>query len=83
MKAYVFLFFLAICVFAATYVFVILPETKHKTFQEINIMFAKRNKIKEADLEMDEEGDRMVVDKVFERRTDDIVRTKRLLIIPW
>ena len=62
MGAYVFLFFLAVCVFAAAYVFAILPETKHKTFQEISIMFAKRNKLKKADFEMDDENDRMVID---------------------
>ena len=60
MKAYVFLFFLAVCVFGATYVFAILPETKHKTFQEINMMFAKRNKVKKSDIELEEEGDRML-----------------------
>lgn len=38
----------------------ILPETKNKTFQEINLMFAKRNKIKAADIEMTEEATHIV-----------------------
>ena len=59
MKAYVFIVFLAVCIFAATYVFLIVPETKHKTFQEINTMFAKRNGVKEEDVEEEEERQKM------------------------
>uniref|UniRef100_H2YYN4 Major facilitator superfamily (MFS) profile domain-containing protein n=1 Tax=Ciona savignyi TaxID=51511 RepID=H2YYN4_CIOSA len=43
MGPYVFLFFLCICAIATAYVVIIIPETKGKTFQEINNMFVKRN----------------------------------------
>uniref|UniRef100_H2YYN6 Major facilitator superfamily (MFS) profile domain-containing protein n=1 Tax=Ciona savignyi TaxID=51511 RepID=H2YYN6_CIOSA len=42
MGPYVFLFFLCICAIATAYVVIIIPETKGKTFQEINNMFVKR-----------------------------------------
>ncbi|CAK8678795.1 solute carrier family 2, facilitated glucose transporter member 5-like [Clavelina lepadiformis] len=57
MGPYVFLFFLAVCVVATVYIIMVVPETKNKTFQEINLMFAKRNKIKNANLDMNGEDD--------------------------
>ncbi|XP_056411121.1 solute carrier family 2, facilitated glucose transporter member 9 [Hyla sarda] len=42
---YCFLVFAAICLSGAIYLFFVLPETKNKTFNEINQEFAKRNKI--------------------------------------
>uniref|UniRef100_H2YYP0 Solute carrier family 2, facilitated glucose transporter member 5 n=1 Tax=Ciona savignyi TaxID=51511 RepID=H2YYP0_CIOSA len=50
MGPYVFLFFLCICAIATAYVVIIIPETKGKTFQEINNMFVKRNKVKEPEM---------------------------------
>nr|XP_048271371.1 solute carrier family 2, facilitated glucose transporter member 7 [Myodes glareolus] len=41
--AYSFLIFAALCLLTAVYIFVIIPETKGKTFVEINCAFAKRN----------------------------------------
>merc|ERR1719354_329827 len=43
--AYVFLIFMAVCVLATVYLQVVMPETKGKTFNDINQMFAKRNGI--------------------------------------
>ncbi|XP_063173502.1 solute carrier family 2, facilitated glucose transporter member 5-like [Candoia aspera] len=40
---YCFLIFCAICLATAVYVFLIVPETKNKTFMEINQIMAKRN----------------------------------------
>nr|XP_009859000.1 solute carrier family 2, facilitated glucose transporter member 5-like isoform X2 [Ciona intestinalis] len=54
MGPYVFIFFLFICVIATAYVIIIIPETKGKTFQEINGLFAKRNNVKLSDVEMEE-----------------------------
>ncbi|XP_074780872.1 solute carrier family 2, facilitated glucose transporter member 5-like isoform X2 [Athene noctua] len=42
---YSFLVFCAICVVTAVYIFFIVPETKNKTFIEINRIMAKRNKV--------------------------------------
>uniref|UniRef100_A0A663LSM4 Solute carrier family 2, facilitated glucose transporter member 5 n=1 Tax=Athene cunicularia TaxID=194338 RepID=A0A663LSM4_ATHCN len=42
---YSFLVFCAICVATAVYIFFIVPETKNKTFIEINRIMAKRNKV--------------------------------------
>ncbi|NWT27879.1 GTR5 protein, partial [Cardinalis cardinalis] len=42
---YSFLIFCAICVATALYIFFIVPETKNKTFMEINRIMAKRNKV--------------------------------------
>ncbi|XP_038190403.1 solute carrier family 2, facilitated glucose transporter member 7 isoform X1 [Arvicola amphibius] len=41
--AYSFLIFAALCLLTAVYIFMIIPETKGKTFVEINCAFAKRN----------------------------------------
>lgn len=40
-----FLIFCAICVATLVYIFFIVPETKNKTFMEINRIMAKRNKV--------------------------------------
>ncbi|XP_009093779.3 solute carrier family 2, facilitated glucose transporter member 5-like [Serinus canaria] len=42
---YSFLVFCAICVATMLYIFFIVPETKNKTFMEINRIMAKRNKV--------------------------------------
>ncbi|XP_062449388.1 solute carrier family 2, facilitated glucose transporter member 5-like [Rhea pennata] len=43
--AYVFLIFCAICLATIIYIFIIVPETKNKTFMEIYRIMAKRNKV--------------------------------------
>ncbi|XP_067423422.1 solute carrier family 2, facilitated glucose transporter member 5-like isoform X2 [Emydura macquarii macquarii] len=50
--AYCFLVFCAICLATVIYIFIIVPETKGKTFMEINRIMAKRNKI---EIQMDKE----------------------------
>ncbi|NXJ74468.1 GTR5 protein, partial [Trogon melanurus] len=42
---YIFLIFCAICLATMVYIFFIVPETKNKTFMEINKIMAKRNKV--------------------------------------
>ncbi|NXU34590.1 GTR5 protein, partial [Drymodes brunneopygia] len=42
---YSFLIFCAICVATLVYIFIVVPETKNKTFMEINRIMAKRNKV--------------------------------------
>ncbi|NXF78266.1 GTR5 protein, partial [Sclerurus mexicanus] len=42
---YSFLIFCAICLATVVYIFFIVPETKNKTFMEINRIMAKRNKV--------------------------------------
>ncbi|NXV62278.1 GTR5 protein, partial [Molothrus ater] len=42
---YSFLIFCAICVATVLYIFFIVPETKNKTFMEINRIMAKRNRV--------------------------------------
>ncbi|XP_075801438.1 solute carrier family 2, facilitated glucose transporter member 7 isoform X1 [Microtus pennsylvanicus] len=41
--AYSFLIFAALCLLTAVYIYTVIPETKGKTFVEINCAFAKRN----------------------------------------
>ncbi|POI36209.1 hypothetical protein CIB84_000037 [Bambusicola thoracicus] len=43
--AYSFLIFCGICLATMVYIFFIVPETKNKTFMEINRIMAKRNKV--------------------------------------
>uniref|UniRef100_A0A8C0IYF5 Solute carrier family 2, facilitated glucose transporter member 5 n=1 Tax=Chelonoidis abingdonii TaxID=106734 RepID=A0A8C0IYF5_CHEAB len=50
--AYCFLVFCAICLATFIYIFIIVPETKGKTFMEINQSMAKRNKV---EIQMDKE----------------------------
>uniref|UniRef100_A0A8C4WJP4 Solute carrier family 2, facilitated glucose transporter member 5 n=1 Tax=Gopherus evgoodei TaxID=1825980 RepID=A0A8C4WJP4_9SAUR len=50
--AYCFLVFCAICLATVIYIFIIVPETKGKTFMEINQSMAKRNKV---EIQMDKE----------------------------
>ncbi|XP_078141758.1 solute carrier family 2, facilitated glucose transporter member 9-like [Centroberyx gerrardi] len=45
LQTYVFLVFVVVCLTVAVYLFIILPETKNKTFVDISQSFAKRNKI--------------------------------------
>lgn len=45
LQNYAFLVFLFVCVFAAIYIIIVLPETKNKTFTEISQSFAKINSI--------------------------------------
>lgn len=42
---YSFLIFSAICLATMIYIFIVVPETKNKTFMEINKIMAKRNKV--------------------------------------
>ncbi|RLV87471.1 hypothetical protein DV515_00015671 [Chloebia gouldiae] len=42
---YSFLIFCAVCIATMLYIFFIVPETKNKTFMEINRIMAKRNKV--------------------------------------
>ncbi|NXO94237.1 GTR5 protein, partial [Certhia brachydactyla] len=42
---YSFLIFCAICIATMLYIFFVVPETKNKTFMEINRIMAKRNKV--------------------------------------
>ncbi|XP_065593867.1 solute carrier family 2, facilitated glucose transporter member 5-like isoform X1 [Cyrtonyx montezumae] len=44
--AYCFLIFCGICLATMVYIFFIVPETKNKTFMEINRIMARRNKVK-------------------------------------
>ncbi|NXL90276.1 GTR5 protein, partial [Alectura lathami] len=50
--AYCFLIFCAVCLMSVIYIFFIVPETKNKTFMEINRIMARRNK---ADIQRDVE----------------------------
>ncbi|XP_032971240.1 solute carrier family 2, facilitated glucose transporter member 7-like isoform X2 [Rhinolophus ferrumequinum] len=42
---YSFIIFAGICLLTAVYIYVVIPETKGKTFVEINQIFAKRNRV--------------------------------------
>ncbi|XP_036901210.1 solute carrier family 2, facilitated glucose transporter member 5 isoform X2 [Sturnira hondurensis] len=45
--AYSFILFAGICILTTIYTFLVIPETKGKTFMEINQIFAKKNKVSE------------------------------------
>lgn len=45
--AYSFIIFAIICLLTTIYTFLVVPETKAKTFMEINQIFAKMNKVSE------------------------------------
>ena len=42
---YSFIIFSFICLMTLVYIWLVVPETKNKTFLEISQMFAKRNKV--------------------------------------
>ncbi|KAF6111461.1 solute carrier family 2 member 5 [Phyllostomus discolor] len=52
--AYSFILFAGICLLTTIYTFLIIPETKAKTFMEINQIFAKKNKVSEVHPEKEE-----------------------------
>ncbi|XP_071073899.1 solute carrier family 2, facilitated glucose transporter member 5 isoform X3 [Dasypus novemcinctus] len=52
--AYSFVIFAAICLLTTIYIFLIVPETKGRTFMEINHIFAKKNKVPEVYPEKEE-----------------------------
>ncbi|XP_008067144.1 solute carrier family 2, facilitated glucose transporter member 7 [Carlito syrichta] len=52
--AYCFIIFAGICLLTAVYIYVVIPETKGKTFVEINRIFAKRNGVEIPDEEKEE-----------------------------
>ncbi|XP_039223732.1 solute carrier family 2, facilitated glucose transporter member 5-like [Crotalus tigris] len=66
---YCFLIFCAICLATAVYVFLIVPETKNKTFMEINQIMAKRNGT-EDQAEKDELKDFTAVSIPYSRKAD-------------
>ncbi|TNN44691.1 Solute carrier family 2, facilitated glucose transporter member 9 [Liparis tanakae] len=43
LQAYAFLVFVVVCVSGSVYLYVVLPETKNKTFRDISLSFAKIN----------------------------------------
>ncbi|MBN3315096.1 GTR5 protein, partial [Atractosteus spatula] len=51
--AYSFIIFSLICLATLVYIFIVVPETKNKTFQEVSQLFAERNK---TDVEMETAG---------------------------
>lgn len=52
--AYSFIIFAVICLLTTVYTFLVIPETKAKTFMEINQIFAKMNKVSEVHPEKEE-----------------------------
>ncbi|XP_032614715.1 solute carrier family 2, facilitated glucose transporter member 7 [Hylobates moloch] len=55
--AYSFIIFAGICLLTAIYIYVVIPETKGKTFMEINRIFAKRNRVKLPEEKKEETAD--------------------------
>lgn len=45
MQSFAFLVFVVVCILGAIFLYVVLPETKNKTFMDISQSFAKINKI--------------------------------------
>ena len=45
--SYCYLLFATVCVFVAVYVYIMIPETKNKTFMEISRMFSKTEAVLE------------------------------------
>lgn len=45
LQTFAFLVFVAVCILASVYLYIVLPETKNKTFMDISQSFAKINKI--------------------------------------
>lgn len=52
---YSFIIFATICLLTTIYIFMIVPETKGRTFVEINQIFAKKNKVSDVHPEKGEE----------------------------
>uniref|UniRef100_A0A8C0SJH1 Solute carrier family 2, facilitated glucose transporter member 5 n=1 Tax=Canis lupus familiaris TaxID=9615 RepID=A0A8C0SJH1_CANLF len=52
--AYSFIIFAVICLLTTIYIFLVVPETKAKTFMEINQIFTKMNKVSEVHPEKEE-----------------------------
>lgn len=61
MQSYVFLFFFAVCLVGTIFIYYILPETRNKTFREINRMFAKLNKLSQDEMDLDDEQSKHIV----------------------
>nr|QDF45866.1 glucose transporter 9-1 [Lateolabrax maculatus]QDF45867.1 glucose transporter 9L [Lateolabrax maculatus] len=53
LQSFAFLVFVVVCTLGSIYLFVVLPETKNKTFMDISQSFAKINKIPSPDHEME------------------------------
>lgn len=51
---YSFIIFAVICLLTTIYIFLVVPETKAKTFIEINQIFTKMNKVSEVHPEKEE-----------------------------
>ncbi|KAG8142347.1 hypothetical protein E2320_006277 [Naja naja] len=66
---YCFLIFGAVCLATAVYVFLIVPETKNKTFMEINQIMAKRNGTEDP-AEKDELKDFTAVSVPYSKKMD-------------
>ncbi|TWW61742.1 Solute carrier family 2, facilitated glucose transporter member 9 [Takifugu flavidus] len=45
LQTFAFLVFVAVCIAASIYLYIVLPETKNKTFMDISQSFAKINQI--------------------------------------
>lgn len=54
--AYSFIIFAGICLLTAVFIYLVLPETKGRTFVEINRGFAKRNGVEMPEKKEDVEG---------------------------
>lgn len=54
LEAYSFIIFAVICLLTTIYISLVVPETKGKTFMEINQSFAKMNKVSEVHPEKEE-----------------------------
>lgn len=52
--AYSFIIFAVICLLTTIYIFMVIPETKGKSFIEINQIFAKKNKVSDVYPEKEE-----------------------------
>ncbi|CAH7446521.1 Slc2a7 [Phodopus roborovskii] len=64
--AYSFLVFTTLCLLTAAYIYVVIPETKGKTFVEINCAFAKRNGVEFP------EGSQVTIAKMAEPHTPSL-----------
>ncbi|NXA03103.1 GTR5 protein, partial [Sapayoa aenigma] len=65
---YSFLIFCAICLATMIYIFFIVPETKNKTFMEINRIMAKRNKVEIQENKEELKDFRLVSDRQAETK---------------